>query len=139
MTQVTDPQLTEDPYLSHRRERGLTLAKAIQAAKALPAKEQPAAITKAKADYASGAMKLAYPDVLTKRYRLLWDEKGQLYGDPEEPHEAGSTTAGGPDYCFESDDLKAVRETVKELRLTYSPDSGADLSEDWYEHKKLDH
>ena len=111
------PISTTDTFATYRRECGLTLAKAIQAAKALPLNEQLAAITKAKADYASGAMKLAYPDVLVKRYRLFWDEDGQLYGDPEEPYEAGSTTAGGPAYSFESDDLKAIQAKVKELKL----------------------
>jgi len=134
MTQITDS------YENYSRTAVSPLRKALDDAERITdSRERQEAIGQARDDYASGKLKLGYPDVLTKRYRLLWDEKGQLYGDPEEPHEAGSTTAGGPDYCFESDDLKAVRETVKELRLTYSPDSGADLSEDWYEHKKLDH
>ena len=129
-----------DTFQDYRREQGKALTSQLEEAHRISdERERERAITQARDDYASGRLKLGYPDVLTKRYRLLWDEKGQLYGDPEEPHEMGSTTAGGPDYCFESDDLKAVRETVKELRLTYSPDSGADLSEDWYEHKKLDH
>jgi len=119
MTQITDS------YENYSRTAVSPLRKALDDAERITdSRERQEAITQARDDYASGAMKLAYPDVLTKRYRLLWDEKGQLYGDPEEPHEMGSTTAGGPRYAFEADDLKEVREKVKELKLTFTYGEG---------------
>ena len=119
MTQITDS------YEDYRRTAVSPLRKALDDAERITdSRERQEAIGQARDDYASGKLKLGYPDVLTKRYRLLWDEKGQLYGDPEEPHEMGSTTAGGPRYAFEADDLKEVREKVKELKLTFTYGEG---------------
>ena len=114
-----------DTFQDYRREQGKALTSQLEEAHRISdERERERAITQARDDYASGRLKLGYPDVLTKRYRLLWDEKGQLYGDPEEPHEMGSTTAGGPRYAFEADDLKEVREKVKELKLTFTYGEG---------------
>ena len=119
MTQITDPGLIEEEkYPGCRRIPVSPLAAALADAERLTdSREREEAKKTSREDYASGRMKLGYPDVLTKRYRVFWDEDGQLVFDPEEEHESGSTTMGGPAYAFESDDLREVQELVRDLRL----------------------
>ncbi len=112
------PLSTEEKYPGCRRVPVSPLAVALADAERITdTKDRERAVQKAHDDYADGTLKLTYPDVLTARYRLFWDEDGQLVGDPEQEHEPGSTTMGGPAYAFESDDLEEVRQMVRDLRL----------------------
>ena len=107
-----------ETFKAYRRLPVSPLAVALaDAEKIIDTKDREAAIQKARKEYADGTLKLGYPDVLTARYRVFWDEDGRLVGDPEEEHESGSTTMGGPAYAFESDDLEEVQELVKDLKL----------------------
>ena len=107
-----------ETFKAYRRLPVSPLAVALaDAEKIIDTKDREAAIQKARKEYADGTLKLGYPEALTKRYRVFWDESGQLAGDPEEEHESGSTTMGGPAYAFESDDLEEVRQMVKDLKL----------------------
>jgi hypothetical protein len=100
-----------------------------EAERIVDTRERETAVKQAREDYQSGRMVLRYPDVLTARYRLMWDEDGKLVADPEQRYEPGSTTAGGLRYCYESTNLEDVRKKVRDLKLRYTPDNSIDERE----------
>ncbi len=121
---------TEDKYAEYRRHHVSALTRELAEADLIEdEKERDAARLKVYEDNDAGRLTLGFPVALTARYRLMWDEDGKLVADPEQEYEPGSTTAGGPRYCFESDDLRAVRAKVKELRLRYVPDDSTEERE----------
>ena len=55
--------------------------------------------------------------ILTKRYRLIWDDGGIIQGQWDWDYEESITSVGYGVHSFESNDLNDIEEKIQELEL----------------------
>jgi hypothetical protein len=57
--------------------------------------------------------------ILTKTYRLIWDENKKLFMEPYMTYPSNSATHTNTDNHFESDDIEEIDDKIAELELVY--------------------